>query len=123
MNTKNCSVCNELKPLSEYYTRSARNGNPYDRCKKCFNDYVSKRWISKKINSITHKGSKCLDCGISYPEEPYVIFEFHHRDPSKKDVDWSKLKLRTDDKIKKELDKCDLLCSNCHRKRHHTNIL
>lgn len=123
MNTKECSVCNEKKSLSEFYSRSARNNKPYDRCKKCFNNYVSKRWISKKIDSIIYKGSQCLDCGISYPSEPYVIFEFHHRDPSQKDVDWSKLRLRTDGKIKKELDKCDLLCSNCHRKRHHTNSL
>lgn len=119
METKKCSVCQLEKPTEFFYSRSSRNNKPYDRCKKCFNIYVSDRWISKKVKSIIYKGSKCLDCGISYPNEPYVIFDFHHRDPSQKDVDWSKLKLRTEEKILKELDKCDLLCSNCHRKRHH----
>jgi hypothetical protein len=123
METKKCSVCGEDKLISEFYSRSSRGNKPYDRCKKCFNEYSSNRWILKKIESIIYKGSKCLDCGISYPNEPYVIFDFHHRDPSHKDVDWSKLKLRSEDKILKELDKCDLLCSNCHRKRHHTKNL
>jgi hypothetical protein len=123
METKKCSVCNQDKLVSEFYSRSSRNNKPYDRCKKCFNQYSSNRWISKKIKSIIYKGSQCLDCGISYPNEPYVIFDFHHREPSHKDVDWSELKLRSDDKISKELDKCDLLCSNCHRKRHHINNL
>lgn len=123
MKTKKCSICYEEKLLSEYYSRSSRGNKPYDRCKKCFNKYVSDRWITKKIESIVYKGSACLDCGITYPNEPYVIFDFHHRDPEQKDVDWSDLKLRSDEKIKKELDKCDLLCSNCHRKRHHTHNL
>jgi hypothetical protein len=123
MESKKCSVCNEEKQLSEFYSRSSRNHKPYDRCKKCFNKYVSDRWITKKIEAIIYKGSECIDCKISYPTEPYVIFDFHHRDPSNKDFDWSVLKLRTEKKIKEELDKCDLLCSNCHRKRHHTNNL
>lgn len=51
----------------------------------------------------------------------YVIFDFHHLNPSEKDVDWSKLRLKSDESIKNELNKCVLLCSNCHRKRHHLN--
>jgi hypothetical protein len=63
-------------------------------------------------------GSSCVDCGISYPNTHYSVFDFHHLDPSEKDVDWSKLRLRSWDKIVKELSKCVLLCSNCHRIRH-----
>ena len=116
---KVCSICLVTKNLNEFYSRSSQSNKPYDRCKQCFNNYCTDRWVTKKINSIIYKGSKCLDCGLSYPEEPYVIFDFHHRDPSEKDVDWSKLRLKSYDNIKIELDKCDLLCSNCHRKRHH----
>ena len=47
------------------------------------------------------------------------IMHFHHRDPTEKDVDWSKLKLRNWEKIEKELDKCDLYCSRCHTELHH----
>ena len=119
METKICSVCSESKNLNEFYSRSSKSNKPYDRCKKCFNSYCTDRWVTKKIESIIYKGSKCLDCGISYPKEPYVIFDFHHRNPSDKDFDWSKLRLKSYHNIKLELSKCDLLCSNCHRKRHH----
>jgi hypothetical protein len=64
-------------------------------------------------------GSKCVDCNLSYPNEPYVIFDFHHKKPKEKDYDWTKMRLRSWDKIKKELKKCILLCANCHRKRHN----
>jgi len=123
MEKKVCSTCNEEKPLTDFYLRNSRNNKPYDRCKKCFNRYCGDRWITKKINAIIYKGSKCLDCFLSYPNEPYVIFDFHHREPNEKDFDWGKLRLKSDNTIKSELDKCDLLCSNCHRKRHHLSDL
>lgn len=118
MDNKKCSQCNQNKPLNEFYSRSSKDNKPYDRCKTCFNQYCTERWIQKKIDSIIYKGSKCIICGIKYPDEPYVIFDFHHRNPKEKDFDWGKMRLRSFDKIVKELDKCDLLCSNCHRKEH-----
>lgn len=73
------------------------------------------RWIQKKLEAIKYKGDKCLDCNQKYH---YSVYDFHHRDPKQKDFDWSKLRLRSIAAINKELDKCDLLCANCHRKRH-----
>lgn len=123
METKVCSICNLEKNKNEFYSRSQRKNKPYDRCKKCFSKYCSERWIEKKIESIKYKGSSCFDCGISFPDEPYVIFDFHHIDPNQKEFVWAKLKLKSDEKIRKELDKCELLCSNCHRKRHHNMVV
>lgn len=45
--------------------------------------------------------------------------DFHHRDPSEKEFDWNKLRKRSWESIAFELDKCDLLCSNCHRESHY----
>lgn len=119
---KLCKSCNKLKNLTDFYERKERKSGVQSMCKTCFSKYCSERWVEKKIKAIEYKGSLCEDCGISFPDFPYVVFDFHHLEPTKKDVDWSKLKLRSVDKIKKELDKCSLLCSNCHRIRHH-NIL
>lgn len=119
MEIKICSQCFEHKPVSDFYNRSSRGNKPYDRCKSCFNKYCLDRWIDKKISAIIYKGSECVSCGLKYPEEPYVIFDFHHKNPELKDYEWSKLKLQSFERIKKELDKCDLLCSNCHRKTHY----
>lgn len=123
MEYKICSVCQEKKSTEDFYSRSSRNNKPFDRCKGCFNKYCTERWVSKKIKAIIYKGSKCQDCEICYPNEPYVVFDFHHLNPNDKDVDWSKLRLKSEESIKKELDKCVLLCSNCHRKRHHLKNL
>jgi hypothetical protein len=117
MENKICSQCGETKLIGDFYKKKGYK-TPQSKCKTCFNKYCTDRWVNKKIFFIEYLGSKCFDCGISYPKEPYAIFDFHHRDPNKKEFDWSKLRLKSDIKIKEEVDKCDLLCSNCHRKRH-----
>lgn len=114
---KCCTKCKIEKPIEEFYQKSDRkNGSSF--CRKCFNSYCSDRWIKAKQKAIEYKGSKCQDCSISYPETDHCVFDFHHRNPNEKDVDWKKLRLRSWDKIVFEVDKCDLLCSNCHRLRH-----
>ena len=117
MESKVCNQCGELKSLDDFYKKK-NHKTPQSKCKSCFNKYCVERWINRKITYIIYKGSECVGCGLSYPEEPYVIFDFHHRDPNIKEFDWSKLRLKSDSKIKEEVDKCDLLCSNCHRKKH-----
>jgi len=48
------------------------------------------------------------------------FFKFHHLDPKEKDFNPSRLKKYSfDDRVKCELDKCILVCSNCHREIHH----
>lgn len=116
-NTKICVKCKIEKDSSFFYKKNKNYSHSF--CKECFNQYCSERWINKKIESIIYKGSECVDCHISYPNEPYVIFEFHHLDPKTKDLDWSEMRLQKQETIITELDKCVLLCSNCHKKRHH----
>ena len=118
MDKKICTICNVEKLITDFYRQGDRK-NGSSMCKKCFNKYCSDRWVDKKIDAINYKGNSCVDCNVSYPTYPYVIFDFHHLDPSDKDVDWSKLRLRSWNKIVEELDKCILLCSNCHRMRHY----
>lgn len=118
-NFKICHSCKEKKLKSEFYSRSDRREGCQPYCKKCSNKFFIERWIERKIWAIEYKGGKCVDCEASYPSFPYVIFDFHHLDPSKKDMNWSKIRLTSIQKMKDELDKCVLLCSNCHRVRHH----
>jgi 5-methylcytosine-specific restriction endonuclease McrA len=73
-----------------------------------------------KQGAVNYKGGKCQKCGYN---NCLAALEFHHRNPKTKDNlgtgnrhsfsgrDWSK--------IKRELDKCDLLCANCHREIHN----
>lgn len=66
--------------------------------------------------SIEYKGSKCHSCGY---EKCIDALEFHHTDSSKKDFGISsKGYTRSWEKVKEELEKCMLLCANCHRELH-----
>ena len=70
-----------------------------------------------KQECVDYKGGKCCRCGY---KKCLGALEFHHRDPSQKDFAVGSIKKETlTDKIKSELDKCDLLCSNCHKEEHY----
>lgn len=70
----------------------------------------------RKLKAVEYLGGRCNRCGKDWHP---AIFEFHHRDPSTKEKDPSKLLHSSWDKVVAELDKCDLLCANCHRLTHH----
>lgn len=61
--------------------------------------------------AVEYKGGKCSLCGY---DKSYAALQFHHRNPKEKSFSISNPKTRSWEKIKIELDKCDILCSNCH---------
>ena len=63
---------------------------------------------------------KCEKCPESHP----FVLDFHHIDSSKKDVDISRAINRgwSKERILKEISKCQILCSNCHRKLHWSMV-
>lgn len=69
-----------------------------------------------KLWALEYKGNKCQNCGY---DKCIDALEFHHTNPQEKDFSISDRKLVLDwNKIKIELDKCILLCANCHRELH-----
>lgn len=74
------------------------------------NRKIIKQW------SLEVKGEKCSICGYNKCIE---ALEFHHLDPLEKEFSLSDRNLVLDwEIIKKELDKCILICANCHREIH-----
>ena len=76
---------------------------------------VKKYRHNLKRKCIEYKGSQCEKCG--YDKHPAAM-HFHHIDPSQKDFSISNAKNQSWNKIKLELDKCELLCANCHAIEH-----
>ena len=71
--------------------------------------------------AIEYKGEKCEICGYNRCKE---ALDFHHLIPEEKEFKISDRNLPTSDwpRIKKELDKCILVCANCHREIHNNYI-
>ncbi len=115
---KVCARCGDNKNNDDFHFRSDRKGKLQSYCKRCFDIIQMRRWNSQKIQAINYLGGKCIDCPSDTPREHPVNYDFHHKDPSNKDMDWTKMRTRSFDKIKKELDKCVLLCVRHHRIRH-----
>jgi hypothetical protein len=61
--------------------------------------------------------SKCSSCGESHP----AVLDFHHRNPEEKTTTIAMMIVNgyALDKVKEEIEKCDILCANCHRKLHY----
>ena len=76
--------------------------------------YAITRHRELKKEMITLLGGKCLDCGGTFPNS---VYDFHHINPKEKGFSLSKRASLTQ-KVREELKKCILLCSNCHKIRH-----
>jgi len=81
---------------------------------------VKKRRKHLRIKSIEYKGGKCISCGYNKCNE---ALDFHHIDESKKEFGLSEKGMtRSWERTMKELDKCILVCANCHRELHHGKL-
>ncbi len=118
MLNKVCTDCKIEKSISEFYKSKDHKHGVMCYCKKCFNIRCSQRWVRRKIEAIRYKGSVCKRCQLHLDDSHYAVFEFHHSAPQAKDFDWSKMRMFSKEKLHQELDKCELLCANCHRIIH-----
>lgn len=118
MDTKLCIDCKTDFPLENFYKQKCHSKGVMSYCKSCFNKRCILRWIQRKIKYINYMGGQCNKCKLQLSNSHYSVFEFHHKFDLSKDYDWSKLRLRNHKSILEELNKCELLCANCHRLTH-----
>lgn len=86
------------------------------RNNECTSCSSKRERLGKKTKAIEHLGGKCYICGYN---KCHQAFDFHHKDPSEKEFELCDFWLRKSwDELIKELNKCILLCSNCHREFH-----
>lgn len=78
--------------------------------------YTRKRNIGIKKALIAYKGGKCQRCG--YCKDIPRVYDFHHSNPDEKDFTIGNCKCGLEI-LKKEADKCILVCKNCHAEIHH----
>ena len=84
-------------------------------CMKCHGVYQDRYRVEKRKKAIEHLGDKCMDCGKTYPPQ---VYDFHHERDKEECVSILIRNNRKLETILEEVDKCVLLCANCHRLRH-----
>ena len=78
-------------------------------------NWMRNRRNERKQMFVEELGGKCTDCGGEFP---LCCYDFHHVDESTKSFEIAPALDRNIDVIREEVQKCVLLCSNCHRIRH-----
>ena len=80
-----------------------------------------KRGIKRKLKLIQLKNNACKVCGYN---KNMAVLTFHHVDPKIKsfNLDLNNIAQKHWHKVIDELDKCDLLCHNCHHELHHPDL-
>lgn len=134
---KTCKKCQELKPLTEFHKKTKAKDGLNVNCKPCaielaklsyrkldlrqkYADYSKATGIETKafIDELKVKIGCCF-CREQNIVLPAVCLDFHHLDPTKKDLAVSRLVvLNSKKRLIAEIQKCVIVCSNCHRQIH-----
>lgn len=129
---KKCCYCWKEKELSEFGICKKNKDWLEYRCKECKREYDReryKKWLVDKVKKKEFENVRKAEvmryiknlvlqkwCARCWYRENFAALQFHHIDPSKKYKSISEMVrgLRWIEKIKKEIDKCEILCANCH---------
>lgn len=133
MKKKKCTKCNDDLTIDNFPVMNKITGKISSMCHDCKREYDREYWENNKherseiknkqqkknrsskrkyiINFL--KKSKCADCPIS----DWRVLEFDHRDRENKSFNIADAVNYSIERIQLEIDKCDVVCANCHRIR------
>ena len=119
--TLRCSTCQRDLPFDDF-SRDRKNrfrGGRHYSCRKCDSNKSYLRWKRNRQLVLEAKDVPCMDCGVRYP---FWIMQFDHV-RGKKEFNLSAVTGRAEQKVKDEIAKCDIVCSNCHDDRTYKRDL
>jgi hypothetical protein len=104
-------------PYKDLKKRRAYRREWYAKNKKSEKAHILRR--KKEIRTWFEKYKSKLKCSKCY-EDHIATLDFHHN-MGKKEMNITKLVYEgySIKRIKKEIEKCIILCANCHRKEHY----
>jgi hypothetical protein len=105
-----CIGCRQSFPVQRY-SPEVRRGQKFI-CAACAETLGQGNPSVKQIIKEYLFTHPCVDC---WEDDP-VVLEFDHRDPTAKKGLVGQMSRST---VRAEIEKCDVRCANCHRRRHH----
>lgn len=135
---KKCSICKIEKPRSEFNWKSKSCGKKHSACRICENKSKREKYATSKstrkyyrdkaarrrrerqdkiVSWLNEQDLQCERCGASHP----AVIVFHHRDPAQKKYNVAHIKggAVSFEAFINEVEKCNVLCANCHRIHHY----
>jgi len=125
---KECNRCSKEKPISDFSVRRASPDGLCGDCKLCAVEKQKKQYRNNKKYYLdrnreirsknrekyreTKEGKPCAHCGGLFPQ---VCMDYDHIDPKTKKLCVAQMLGYSWKDIEKEISKCELICSNCHR--------
>jgi len=129
---RRCGRCGQLKPVEDFAWRRKAKGQRHNYCRPCHADYHREHYLANKQRYIDQAYARkeqlylertkylieyfashpCLDCGEGDP----VVLEFDHVRDKEFDIGHA-LPYRNWQRILDEIEKCEVVCRNCHRRR------
>ena len=123
-----CVVCSTEKSKEAFAFRNKLKQIYHKKCRDCQNLYVQNHYKNNKSKYLAkakrqRKSDRdfihslkatnpCADCGVRYP---YYVMDFDHKEDKLFNLSQSNSKgIKI---IIAEIEKCDIVCSNCHRER------
>lgn len=130
---KNCTLCQTQKDLSDFNKKASNKDGLQNVCREC-NAKRSKQYyaenrekhlkvIRKRSNKVIANNQKyiveylqnhpCVDC----QESDIIVLEFDHQRDKNKNISTLVSEGYSLNTVKKEIEKCEVVCANCHRRR------
>jgi hypothetical protein len=135
---KACPKCQVTKPLSAFSRNIRRTDGVQSYCIECRREYMKRHYARNVAKYRLRAGRRneqrreavrriireaknrpCSDCGVQYP---VYVMDFDHRDGGEKRFNIGRDALGgrcTVEALRDEIEKCDVVCANCHRMRTH----
>ena len=128
-NHKTCSRCKKIKQFDEFNFRNTAKGLRHSYCRECGKQFTRNHYKNNKNQYLERnyrtfqkrkeyirkvKSRPCADCGIQYP---YYVMDFDHREDEVKEIQLNQIVRYSIKQLAREIAKCDVVCSNCHRER------
>jgi hypothetical protein len=132
---KTCSGYRATKPITEFNLKNRAAGVRHSYCRECGKKITrshykrnKRAYLQRNLRAYAErrrmvldaKSRPCADRGRQYP---YYVMDFDHRNGVTKLFSLHSVHGVTKEAIEREIEKCDVVCANCHRERTQRRIM